>query len=543
LRIPRLIFVACALWLTALPVVHAQSTATSSQTAIVIPFENGSTAPGIEWISEAFPAVLGQRLSSPTIYVLTREDRLRAYDRAGIPAQVHPSRATIYRIAEQMDVDYVILGRFTYDGRLFTTTAQVLDMRGQKLLPAASENGPLTDLINLQAQLAWDLLKSLRPNLAVSKQAFVSAGPPMRLDAFENYIRGTLASSSADKINHLREAVRLNPQFVDAWLELGKTYYTQRQYDQAATSLAHVPATDPNARQANFYLGMSAYYQGDFAKAETAFEFVAARLPLTEVYNNLGVVTARRGKKTAAEFFQKATQADPGDPDYHFNLAVSLYRSGDLAGVLRELKQCLALRPSDAEARSFADAIAASTAKTSSSSPATAGSAAVPAPRTPLERIKRNYDEDTFQQLYVSLQAAAEQRLAESDPATHARFHIDRGQDFLTRGFVDGAEKEFREATVLAPNNAEAHAGLASALEATNQPDAARTEAQVALRLKPSAAAYLVLARLDLRDNKSESAAQNVGRALSLDPTNAAALELKSTVAAKLAQKAPPLPN
>jgi tetratricopeptide (TPR) repeat protein len=508
----------------------------------VIPFENGSTAPGIEWISEAFPAVLGQRLSSPNIYVLTREDRLRAYDRAGIPAQVHPSRATIYRIAEQMDVDFVVLGRFSFDGKIFTANAQMLDMRSQKLFPEATENGPLTDLINVQTALAWDLLKSVRPNLAVTKQAFASAAPSIRLDAFENYVRGILANSTADKISHLREAVRLNPQFSDAWLELGKAYYGQRQYDQAAVALAHVSASDSNARQANFYLGMSAYYQGDFAKAETAFQFVAASLPLTEVYNNLGVVTARRGRKNATEFFQKATQADPGDPDYHFNFAVSLYRAGDFAGAQRELKQCLALRPSDAEARSFADAIAASSARTSSA-PVTAASAVSPAPRAPLERVKRNYDEDTFQQLYVSLQAAAEERLAKSDAATHARFHIDRGNDFLNRGFVDGAEKEFREAASFAPNNADAHAGLARSLEAGNQPDAARTEAQIAIRLRPSAAAWLVLARLDLRDNKSESAAQNVDRALQLEPTNAAALELKSTVAAKLAQKAPPLPN
>src|SRR5215472_10032136 len=104
---------------------QGQPTLSVPRTVIVIPFENASSAPGLEWISEAFPIILGQRLSSPTTYVFTRNDRIRAYDRAGIPSQLHPTRATVYRIVEQMDVDYAVLGRFTFDGKAFTCTAQM----------------------------------------------------------------------------------------------------------------------------------------------------------------------------------------------------------------------------------------------------------------------------------------------------------------------------------------------------------------------------------------------------------------------------------
>ena len=103
----------------------AQSQAHSTGTIIVMPFTNASGAPGLQWISEAFPAFLSERLSSDSILPLSREDRMRAYDRAGIPAEVQPSRASIYRLVEQMDVDYVILGHYTFDGRSFTATAQL----------------------------------------------------------------------------------------------------------------------------------------------------------------------------------------------------------------------------------------------------------------------------------------------------------------------------------------------------------------------------------------------------------------------------------
>jgi len=501
-----------------------------------MPFENTSGAPGLEWISESFPAVLHQRLNSPMVFVVSRDDRLRAYDRAGIPVQVHPSRATVYRIAEQMGVDYVVLGRYNFDGRVFSCQAQLLDMRGPKLLPEVSETGTLPQLINLQTALSWDLLHSARPDFATSKQAFVNAAPLIRLDAFENYVRGVIAQSTADRVNHLREAVRLNPAYPEAWLELGKAYYSQRQYEQAYAAFGQVPASDSEAREANFYRGLSAYYLGDFAKAETAFAFVAARLPLSEVFNNLGVVSSRLGQRNAADYFEKAVQGDPNDPDYRFNLAVALYRNGDQAGAARELKQCLALRGFDAEAHTFSEGIAAK----ATSQPASGTTSLL---HPPLERIKRNYDESTFEQLNIGLQAAAEQRLAHADPAAHARFHLNRGNELLAKGFVAEAEKEFQESMQMMPNNPGAHSALARAYEVDSRFAESRAEAEESIRQKPSADAFLLLAGLDLRENKNESAAESIERALQLEPSNPTALAMKRTVAAKLAEKAQPLPN
>jgi tetratricopeptide (TPR) repeat protein/TolB-like protein len=496
-----------------------------------MPFENASGAPGLQWISEAFPELLSQRLSSPTIYPLTRDDRLRAYDRAGIPAEVLPSRATIYRLVEQMDVDYVILGRYTFDGRTFAVTSQILDMQRRKLLPDSQESGPLVDLINVETALSWDVIRVLQPNFSLDRQTFTSTAPPVRLDAFENYIRGILAGTSADKIRYFREAVRFNPAYNEAWLRLGRTYFDDRQYDPAVSAFAQVSPSDPGARESNFYLGLSAYYLGDFSRAESAFNFVAVRLPLPEVYNNLGVATARLSeRKQAAALFLKAVEADSNDPDYHFNLAVVLSQTGDRQDAIRHLRECLNLRPEDAEAHSLLDALS------DGSKPNTQA-------RAPLERIKPNYDENSFRQLFLGIQAAAEERLAKTDPVSHAQFHVSRGQELLAQGFAAEAQKEFREALTLDPANPEAHAGLARTLEADNDIAGARAEAEAALHLKVFIDPLLLLARLDLRDNRADAAAQSVDRALQLDPANALALSLKRAVAAKLAQKAQPLPN
>ncbi|HYW40423.1 MAG TPA: tetratricopeptide repeat protein [Terriglobales bacterium] len=503
------------------------------RTMVVIPFENASPTPGLEWLGESFPETFHEQLNSPVLYVTSRDERLRAYDRQGVPAGVHASRATLYRLAEQMDVDYAVLGSYKYDGARLTAIAQLLDMRAQKLSPEVTESAPLADLGSLQSALAWDLLRLIRADFSEPKDKYVASVAPVRLDALENYVRGILATTAEEKVQRYREAVRLNPDYAQAWLELGKTYCAQRAYELAIAALGQVQKSSAVAREANFYLGLAAYSHGDLAKSESAFEFVAARLPLAEVYNDLGVVAARRGQKKAVDYFERAIQNDPSDPDYHFNMGVTLTVAGDRAGATRELHTALDHRPNDAEAKMLLESLTPP-----------AGGGIVPSSATskaPIERIKRNYEEDAFRQMTTQMGSWAEQRFARSDPRAHARFHLELGKELLAHGFTTEAEAEFRHAAAVDPSSTAPLTALAEDYDARGNAREARAQAEAALRIRESAEAYLVLARLDLRENRMEAAAQNISRALQLEPGNPAGQDLKRTLAAKLAEKAQPL--
>jgi tetratricopeptide (TPR) repeat protein len=442
-------------WLLISRFLSAQDAPSSGQpvaghTMVVIPFENSSPTPGLEWIGESFAETFHAQLNSPVLYVASRDERLRAYDRLGVPAGVHASRPTLYRLAEQMDVDYAVFGSYRYDGARLTATAQLLDMRAQKLSPSVTESAPLADLGTLQSALAWDLLRLIRTDFPLPKDRYIAGVTPVRLDAAENYVRGILATTADEKLQRYREAVRLNPDYPQAWLELGKTYYSQRSYEPAIAALSQIqhsslmPGTI--AREASFYLGLAAYAHGDFAKSETAFEFVAARLPLAEVYNNLGVVAVRRGQKKAADYFQRAIENDPSDPDYHFNMGVTLALAGDRTAATRELRAALDHRPNDAEAKSMLDSLSPPAGSIVPSGATT---------KAPFERIKRNYEEEAFRQMTTQMEGWAEQRFARSDPRAHARFHIELGKELLAHGFTTEAEAEFHHAAIIDPSSAE----------------------------------------------------------------------------------------
>lgn len=487
----------------------------SIQILLILPFENVSSAPGIDWIGESFPEVIGNRMSAAPLFLINRDDRLYAFDRLGIPAGAKPSRATIYEIAQQIDADYVIVGRYNFDGQTFTAQAHVMDVQKLHLNPELTESGPLTDLIKIQTALTWDILNSLHMVQAISKNDFQAQFSPIRLDALENYVRGVVAGNSQERIKHFKEAVRLEPKHTLAMVQLGKTYYSVHDYEQAVNWLSKIPLDDRNANEAQFYLGMAAFYANQNGKAEAAFNFLSTRLPLSEIFNNLGVAAARNGEKQARTDFEKSVQADPNDPDYHFNLAVELYRENDSAAAQRELRETLAIH-ADAEAKSFLDAV---------------NSSAGAKDHLPLQRIKQNYDESSFRQLAVEIENMNELKLQKSDPVTHAAFHVQRGQQLLDEGLVTEAEREFREAIVLDPSNPAAHCGLAQVLESSRDEAGARKEARTALRLKPSVDAYLVLTRADLAENNTVAAEQDVDHALALEPANAAATSLKHDIA------------
>lgn len=223
------------------------------------------------------------------------------------------------------------------------------------------------------------------------------------------------------------------------------------------------------------------------------------------------------------DYLERAVQADPTNPDYHFNLALSLARIKDTAGATKQLKETLALRPSDVEAKAYLDTISGLSSGVHS----------------PLERIKRNYDEASFRQLAFAIENAEEAQMAHSDPKKHAAMHVDEGKEQLQQGFYEEARDNFRKALALDPKNAEAHVGLANAQIALNDLTGARSELDSTLRTQPTPDAYVTLGELNLKENKLDAANQAVAEALRMEPNNTSALQLKQQLESKLSSVTP----
>jgi len=514
----------------------APPSARNGRLLLVMPFENLTSQQNLDWVGESVSEVLNQRLASAGFLPITRTDRLYALDHLGLPQNFQPSRASMLRLAQTLDADYVIYGSYSMSGNSLTATAHILDLPALKVGQPITQQAELPHLLGLLNSLAWRTARQLDPTYSVAEETFVAANANVRLDAFENYIRGLVEADPAERLKHLKESVRLSPEFYAAWLALGRAYFARQEYELAATTFAKLPRNDSHALEAQFYRGLALFYTGNYAKAEESFAFVATMLPLPEVVNNQGVAASRHGRNGSPQF-EQAVAVDPRDPDYHFNLAVSLRRRGDLAGATREIDLALKLRPNDTEVQSVAaliktDSAHATPVKTNVALGET------DEPSEPLERIKRGYNEASFRQAAFELQQVEEIRLSTLPLAERSSAHAKQGTTYLNRGLILEAEHEFQQAVQEDPSSAAAHAGLAQVREHSGDAEDARKEAQASIALHPNVTAYLVLGRLDLAANQPAAAADDVSRALKLEPANADARGLGQAIEAR-GQKLP----
>jgi tetratricopeptide (TPR) repeat protein/TolB-like protein len=501
---------------------------------LVLPFDNRSGQPNLEWVREAAPEILSSRFTSAGFAPLSRADRLYALDHLGLPEGFQPSRASSLKIAQTLDADSIIVGSYATDGTKLVAEAQVVDVAHLRMIQPVSAQGELRDLVAVFGSLAWKVTKELDPGFGLAEETFVAAGKGTRLDAFEQYIRGITEPDHDERLRHLKQAVALSPDLGAAWMALGREDYAGQQYEEAATAFAKVGRNAPDALEAGFYRGLSLLFSGSYPQAEAAFKSVAMVLPLAEVLNNQGVALSRQARDGSEEFLA-AESADPNQADYHFNVAVSLQRRGQTSAALAELAQCLKLRPNDTEAQELQTEWAAPTASPAHSGGVDQGGD-TSAKADPLERIVRSFDAGAFRQAAGMLDQVEAARLAELAPYDRAVKLAGQAKDYLDRGLLLEAERLYQAAVAADPSVTEAHAGLAEVRERSGDVASARKEAHTALELRPSAEAYLVLGRLDLADKHLDAAGQEAAAALKLDPASRGAQDLSRQVAAKVAK-------
>src|SRR5580692_8390639 len=272
---------------------------------LVFPFENAGASPRLDWLGEGLEELTIQRLSAAGQQVYSHAGRTAELDRSGLPPTAKLSRASMLRIAQNMDADFVIFGRFTSDGQTLMVEAQILRVSPTRLLPAIRETGPLDSLMDLQMRLLWRLLSANDHAYPRTLEAFSRTQRPLRLDAFEHYVRGLLASEDDPRLRELREAARLEPEWPDPDFAIGDTYYTRRDCDSALIWFAKVPKTHDRYVEAVFATGVCRLLMNQPDKAEEVFVSLQLALrdnlvsgaDLPEILNNLALARARQNNK------------------------------------------------------------------------------------------------------------------------------------------------------------------------------------------------------------------------------------------------------
>src|SRR6266851_9237434 len=306
------------------------SRAASTDTIVTMAFENLSGRAEYNWVGESFAATLADLLDKPGLVAIRPDERNVAFKQEGLPPTAILTRATMIKIAERAGANLVVMGtyRIAGEGRdsTVTITARVIDIREGRLAGKEyNRGGPLVDLQKLQGDLAYEILYQHNQALPFSRDQLTTDATVAPVGAFENFIKGTLTRDRDARVGFIERAIKeyaektRNP-YVPAIFELGRIRFEAGEYKEALEQLAQIDEKNPRYDEAQFYLGVAQDALGQTEPALATLKKLAARLPLFEVYNNIGVLLIKQKQyKDAIEHLKPASDAAPRDTDTLFN--------------------------------------------------------------------------------------------------------------------------------------------------------------------------------------------------------------------------------
>ncbi|MEP7326841.1 MAG: protein kinase [Gemmatimonadota bacterium] len=291
----------------------------------VLPFENRGAADDAYFVDGISDQIRGKLASVSGLLVTasTSADQYRG------------STKTPQVIARELSVDYLLVGKVSWarepDGtRRVQVVPELIDGRTGSTTWQQPFDTDLTDVFQVQAQIATRVAGALGAQLGSREQQQLAERPTNNVAAYDLYLKGRAltsidAGTQRQAAAYFEQAVALDSTFVDAWSALSRSLarvYSNGSRDpvvaaRAKAAMERTLALDPNGSQG--HLAAARYY---------------------------GIV-APNPTRAAAET-EQALRAAPNDADVLATAATNDFRTGQIEAALAKLERARELNPRSA---------------------------------------------------------------------------------------------------------------------------------------------------------------------------------------------------
>jgi tetratricopeptide (TPR) repeat protein len=504
---------------------------------LVMPFENVKRDASIFWLGEASSVLLEDNLNALGLNAISRPERQQAFERLQVPPAAVLTDATVIRIAQVVGATQVIVGSLQLEDTGLVVRARSLALEAGRVEADVTERGPVTDLFEIHDRIARRLAtQPSTPATAIGGQTTPDRPP---VAAFESFIKGLLAETPATAINYLNSALTRHPTYDRARLMLWNVYAEQGDHQRALAAVQPVPASSSWARRARFLGGVSQLNLSKLDDAFGTYKALADEQPTATVLNNLGVVQARRGGNPQSGlptyYFERAADADPGDPDYFFNLGYAYWGAKDVPAAMYWLREAVRRNPADGDAHFVLGAALAASgnvpesvrekdlaARLSSTYEEWQKRPATEQVPKGLERIKNNELELPHARRIDAQIAETAQR----DQQQLVAFYLDRARRLFDQERNREAMADLDRALFLSPYLADGHLLLGRIHLRNGSVRDAIEALKISLWSAPTAEGYILLAEAYVQVKDTDQARAEAQRALALDPSSVEANRL-----------------
>ena len=176
---------------------------------------------------------------------------------------------------------------------------------------------------------------------------------PDYLDAYNNFGVALLAQGRLEEATaSFREALRLRPNYAEAYNQFGIALKAQGRLEEAMLSYREALRLKPDYAEAHNNLGNVLREQGRLEEAMGSFREALRLNPrYAEAHNNFGVALGEQAQaEEAVASYRQALRLKPDYAEAHNNLGVALGKLGQLEEAMVSFREALRLKPDYADA-------------------------------------------------------------------------------------------------------------------------------------------------------------------------------------------------
>jgi serine/threonine protein kinase/Flp pilus assembly protein TadD/TolB-like protein len=323
----------------------------------VLYFANLSQDPSLNWLDRGLAEMLTTNLAQVQgLDVLSTERVLSALQRSG-KKDMATEPGLAQEIAHNAGAGAFITGALLKVG----PTQLRLDVRvqdtssGQVLFSDKLQGQDVQSIFGMVDALTGRIAQRFLPDAKLpEKTPTIESASTSNLEAYRHYEQGRDYARRFlidEAVHEFQEAVRLDPQFALAYLDLASAYRLLgdfRQADEARVKVEQLQSRLPRKNQLQFQIDQ-AFRSADQNQAIQLMQSFLAEFPRDSNQRaGLSIVLTNLGQADkAVTVLREGLALDPKNEDLLNTLCYTLSDLGDLAGALKANDEYAAVRPGD----------------------------------------------------------------------------------------------------------------------------------------------------------------------------------------------------
>src|SRR6266542_4071680 len=335
---------------------HARNTEVAIESIAVLPFQNRSTEADSEYLSEGLAESLIYRLSQlPNLKVSPSSSVFRYKGKEIDPVKV----------GQELGVNAVLSGRIVQRGDSLTISAELVDVRYNKLLWGEQYERKMSELLQTQREIAREIVDKLKLKVSGEEKGLAKHYTENN-EAYQLYLKGRFywnkrtVEGLQKALEYFQQAIDRDPNFALAYSGMGDTYALlggpeaggdfppNEMLPKAKAAARKAIEIDETLSEPHVSLGHALYfYDRDWAGAEREFKRAIALNPDYSVAHHwyaIYLMIVGRQSESVAEI-RRAQELDPLSLSINTWVGTILARSGQLDQAIAQVRKTVEMDP------------------------------------------------------------------------------------------------------------------------------------------------------------------------------------------------------